>query len=220
MAAERDPATEDLTARARIRDAALLQFAERGMKGATFRGIAEAAGVSVGLVQHHFGSKDELREACDAYTLDTVRRLSDASGGAGDPGFQAWAERLGLPVRRYLARALVDGSAAAARLFDDLVDTTERYFTDPPPGFDTPETRDRHAFSAAIVAMTVGVEVLHEHLSRVLGADTFTTEGSLRLRRAVLEVFAGRMLSPEIAEQGHAALDAYEAALTKERNDG
>ncbi|GAA1805489.1 TetR/AcrR family transcriptional regulator [Actinomadura chokoriensis] len=220
MAAERDPATEDLTARARIRDAALLQFAERGMKGATFRGIAEAAGVSVGLVQHHFGSKDELREACDAYTLDTVRRLSDASGGAGDPGFQAWAERLGLPVRRYLARALVDGSAAAARLFDDLVDTTERYLTDPPPGFTTPDTRDAHAFSAAIVAMTVGVEVLHEHLSRVLGADTFTTEGSLRLRRAVLEVFAGRMLSPELAEQGHAAMDAYEAALTEERNDG
>ncbi|GAA1862558.1 TetR/AcrR family transcriptional regulator [Actinomadura bangladeshensis] len=220
MAAERDPAAEDLTARARIRDAALLQFAERGMKGATFRGIAEAAGVSVGLVQHHFGSKDELREACDAYTLDTVRRLSDASGGAGDPGFQAWAERLGLPVRRYLARALVDGSAAAARLFDDLVGTTERYLTDPPPGFDTPDTRDPRAFSAAIVAMTVGVEVLHEHVSRVLGADTFTAEGSLRLRRALLEVFAGRMLGPELAEQGHAALDAYEAALTKERNDG
>lgn len=219
MAAERDLAPEDMTARARIRDAALLLFAERGVKGATFRGIAEAAGVSVGLVQHHFGSKDELREACDAYTVDTVRRLSTASGGLGDPGFQAWAERLGLPVRRYLARALVDGSAAAARLFDDLVGTTERYLADPPPGFDVPGTRDPHAFAAAIVAMTVGVEVLHEHLSRVLGADTFTTEGSLRLRRALLEIFAGRMLSPEIAEQGHAALDAYEAALAQERND-
>ncbi|NVI90223.1 TetR/AcrR family transcriptional regulator [Actinomadura sp. BRA 177] len=219
MATGRDGAPEDLTARARIRDAALLLFAERGVKGATFRGIAEAAGVSVGLVQHHFGSKDELREACDAYTVDTVRRLSTASGGLGDPGFQAWAERLGLPVRRYLARALVDDSAAAARLFDDLVGTTEQYFTDPPPGFDAPATRDPHAFAAALVAMTVGTEVLHEHLSRVLGADTFTTEGSLRLRRAVLEIFAGRMLSPEIAEQGHAALDAYEAALSKERND-
>ncbi len=68
---------------------------------------------------------------------------STASGGLGDPGFQAWAERLGLPVRRYLARALVDDSAAAARLFDDLVGTTEQYFTDPPPGFDAlpPATR-------------------------------------------------------------------------------
>ncbi|WP_396452999.1 TetR/AcrR family transcriptional regulator [Actinomadura sp.] len=219
MTAERNPAPEDLTARARIRDAALLQFAERGTKGATFRGIAEAAGVSVGLVQHHFGSKDELREACDAYALDTVRRLSAATGGAGEPGFHAWAERLGLPVRRYLARAIVDGSPAAARLFDDLVATTERYIANPPPGFGVPGTRDPHAFAAAVVAMTVGVEVLHEHLSRVLGADTFTTEGSLRLRRALLDVFASRMISPEIAARGHAALDAYEAALAEERND-
>lgn len=220
MAMDTGPARDDLTARARIRDAALLLLAEHGTKGATFRGIAEAAGVSVGLVQHHFGSKEELREACDAYALDTVRRLSAASGGAGDPGFQAWADQLSLPVRRYLARALVDGSAAAARLFDDLVATTEQYLADPPAGFSAPDTREPHAFAAAIVAMTVGIEVLHEHLSRVLGADTFTTEGSLRLRRAVLEVFSGRMLSPEIAEQGHAALDAYEAELAKERNDG
>ncbi|MFB4311460.1 TetR family transcriptional regulator [Actinomadura sp. GTD37] len=222
MTADGDPAADDLTARARIRDAALLLFAERGMKGATFRGIAEAAGVSVGLVQHHFGSKDALREACDAYTIDTVRRLSAATPGVGDPGFQAMAERLGLPVRRYLARALVDGSPAAARLFDDLVGTTERYFAAPPPGFNAPRTRDPHAYAAAVVAMAAGVEVLHEHLSRVLGADTFTTGGSLRLRRALLEVFADQLLGAETVRKGHAALDAYEAELAEdeERNDG
>ena len=47
---------EDLTARARIRDAALALFAERGTDGATIRDIAKAAGVSGGLVRHHFGS--------------------------------------------------------------------------------------------------------------------------------------------------------------------
>ena len=40
---------EDLTARARIRDAALRLFAERGTDGATIRDIAKAAGVSGGL---------------------------------------------------------------------------------------------------------------------------------------------------------------------------
>ena len=44
----------DLTARARIRDAALRLFAERGVEGVTIREIAEAAGVSGGLVRHHF----------------------------------------------------------------------------------------------------------------------------------------------------------------------
>ncbi|MGI5202002.1 TetR/AcrR family transcriptional regulator [Spirillospora sp. CA-108201] len=209
------PAPEDLTARAKIRDAALLQFAEHGTKGATFRGIAEAAGVSVGLVQHHFGSKEELREACDAYALDTIRRLSSTSAGEamGDPGLLAAAVQADLPVRRYMARALVDGSAAADRLFDDLVAVTEGYLADPPPGTVPPTTRDLQAYAAATVAMTTGIEVLHRHLSRVLGADTFTPEGSLRLRRAVLEIFDDRLLEPETVTLAHAAMDRYEAGL-------
>ncbi|MDL4817062.1 TetR/AcrR family transcriptional regulator [Actinomadura opuntiae] len=207
------PAAEDLTARARIRDAALEMFAERGTKGATFRGIAEAAGVSVGLVQHHFGSKQELREACDAYALDTIRRLSaEKIDGIGDPGFLAKAMRIDLPVRRYLARALVDGSPAAARVFDDLVDTTERYFTEPlPAGVNAPVTTDVHAYSAALVAMTIGTEVLHEHLSRVLGVDTFTPEGALRLRRAFFDIFDDRLLSRELAARARAAIQEYES---------
>ncbi|SNS55691.1 TetR/AcrR family transcriptional regulator [Actinomadura mexicana] len=215
------PAPEDLTARARIRDAALLQFAEHGMKGATFRGIAEAAGVSVGLVQHHFGSKEELREACDAYALDTVLDLTSTAAGEamGDPGILAAAVRADLPVRRYLARALVDGSAAAGRMFDDLVGVTERYLADPPPGVASPATRDPLAYSAAIVAMTIGIEVLHQHLGRVLGTDTFTPQGSLRLRRAVLEIFDDRLLGRETAARAHAAMDRYEASLQGDNDE-
>ena len=53
----------DLTAAARIRDAAIEQFGEHGF-GVGLRTIAEAAGVSAALVIHHFGSKDGLRKAC------------------------------------------------------------------------------------------------------------------------------------------------------------
>jgi AcrR family transcriptional regulator len=83
-----DPAYGNLTARARIRDAALLQFAEPGVNGATIRGIAEAAGVSPGLVQHHFGSKEALREACDTYATEVVQHTSRASTSkVADRGF-------------------------------------------------------------------------------------------------------------------------------------
>ncbi|WP_173390954.1 TetR/AcrR family transcriptional regulator [Actinomadura litoris] len=216
------PASEDLTARARIRDTALLQFAEHGIRGATFRGIAEAAGVSVGLVQHHFGSKDALREACDAYALDVLRRLSaqSTSEAAGDPGFHEAMLRADLPVRRYLARALVDGSPAAAQLFDDLVEMTERYLADPPAGVAAPTTRDLHVYSAAMAAMSVSVVVLHEHLSRVIGTDTLTVEGAPPLRRAVLEVFDDRLLSRESVARAHAGLDLYEAAMAAKGDDG
>src|SRR5699024_5323512 len=64
----------DLTARARIRDAALEQFADKGIEGAKMRGIASAAGVSLGLVQHHFGTKAGLRLACDELVIEVFNR--------------------------------------------------------------------------------------------------------------------------------------------------
>lgn len=55
-------ADEDLTARARIRNAALRHFTEYGFDRSSIRDIAAAAGVSSGLVRHHFGSRDQLRD--------------------------------------------------------------------------------------------------------------------------------------------------------------
>ena len=65
--------TNDLTTRARIRDAAITAFGEQGF-AVGVRAIAEAAGVSPGLVNHHFGSKDGLRAECDAFVTDAIRQ--------------------------------------------------------------------------------------------------------------------------------------------------
>src|SRR5665647_3844195 len=71
-------APEDLTARARIRDAAVGRFGRDGF-GASIRTIAADADVSPGLVMHHFGSKDALRAECDAYVRETIRIVKTES---------------------------------------------------------------------------------------------------------------------------------------------
>jgi methionyl aminopeptidase len=58
-----DRPPEDLTARARIRDAALAQFAERGYAGTTIKGIAEAAGFSIVREYVGHGVGRDLHEA-------------------------------------------------------------------------------------------------------------------------------------------------------------
>src|SRR5262245_24079829 len=113
------PALDDLTARARIRAAALAQFAEHGYERSTIRGIAAAAGVSLGLVRHHFGSKEALREAVDAHVRAEIRRVSDAireAGGRGDLDESAVSREAILPFQGYVARALLDGSAVIAAI--------------------------------------------------------------------------------------------------------
>ncbi|MEZ5096013.1 MAG: helix-turn-helix domain-containing protein [Nocardioides sp.] len=74
------PVEGDLTARASIRNAALRLFAERGPEGVTVREIATEAGVSPGLVVHHFGSKDGLRAAVDEYAARAFDALFELDG--------------------------------------------------------------------------------------------------------------------------------------------
>ena len=196
---------EDLTARARIRDAALRLFAERGLDGATIRDIARAAGVSGGLVRHHFGSKDDLRAACDSYALDQLMRIKEQAvleGQLANPGFMSAAHPTVLLTLRYLARSLVDGSPAAAAVFDEMVELGEAWLDQHHPG----QIPDPRGYSAVLVAMQSGLFMMHGQLSRWLGADIFTPEGHLRLTTALIDFYSQPLLSPELAEQARAAV--------------
>jgi AcrR family transcriptional regulator len=61
---------QDLTAKARIRNKALELFALHGEEGTSMRDIAAGAGVTVGLIVHHFGTKDRLRHEVDLYVVE------------------------------------------------------------------------------------------------------------------------------------------------------
>jgi len=54
------PVFSFVDARDKILEAALVTFAEFGFHGATMRDIAQRAGVSQGLLHHHFGGKEAL----------------------------------------------------------------------------------------------------------------------------------------------------------------
>jgi TetR/AcrR family transcriptional regulator, regulator of cefoperazone and chloramphenicol sensitivity len=200
-----DPLLEDLTARARIREAALHLFAEKGVEGATIRDIAAEAGVSGGLVRHHFGSKDDLRAACDAYALSRLMRIKELAvleGRIASPGFMSSAQPSMLFLFRYLARSMVDGSPAADAMFDEMVGLCEEWLAEHHRG----QMRDRRAYSALLIAMELGVLTLRRQLSRQLGADIFEPEGHLRLARAKVDFYSQPLLDPELAAQAHATL--------------
>jgi TetR/AcrR family transcriptional regulator, regulator of cefoperazone and chloramphenicol sensitivity len=213
-----EPAFEDLTGRARIRDAALRLFAERGVDGTTVRDIARAAGVSTGLIRHHFGSKEGLRNACDSYVLAQLMRLKEEAifgGQMGSAGFFSSAQPTVLAMLRYYTRSMLDGSPAADAMFGEIVGLGERWLDDHHPG----EMADPTAYAALLVAMELGALVLREQLSRALGADILSPEGHLRLARAKLDFYSKPLLSPELAEKGHAALSEIQEQLRrKERS--
>ncbi len=76
---------DDRTTRAVIRDEALRLFAERGPDAVTVRQVPRRGGVPAGLVIHHFGSKDGLRETVDQHVLAAFEAmLGELTAGSGD----------------------------------------------------------------------------------------------------------------------------------------
>jgi TetR/AcrR family transcriptional regulator, regulator of cefoperazone and chloramphenicol sensitivity len=200
-----EPAFEDLTARARIRDAALRLFAERGIENATVRDIAKAAGVSAGLIRHHFGSKDALREACDAYALERLMQIKEQAildGQLANPGFMSAQHPTVLLLYRYIVRSMLDGSPEVGVLFDDMVELGEQWLAKHHRG----QFRDPRAYAAVLVAMQAGMLTMHEHLSRALGTDVLGREGHLRMLGALIDLYSTPLLDAEQAAAAHEAI--------------
>jgi TetR/AcrR family transcriptional regulator, regulator of cefoperazone and chloramphenicol sensitivity len=187
-----DRSPDDLTARARIRDAALAQFAEHGFHGATFKGIAEQAGVSPGLVQHHFGTKDNLRQACDDAVIEVLRRRTTRGAVGGEitkPEFIADLYNASPLLLRYLARAAVDGGPAAAAVLDELASGAEEFLTHTWPERFPPRSQQARDSAAVMCATHLGVIVLQDHLARQMGTD-FEGADSTRIGLAMVNLYA------------------------------
>ena len=122
----------DLTAAARIRNAALLRFARDGFD-VGLRAIAADVGVTAGLITHHFGSKDGLRRACDAEVLRLTMEVKSAStyfGGPVDLMTQMSQVEDYIPATAYAMRSLMEGGELATALMDLFVGDTVSYMSD------------------------------------------------------------------------------------------
>lgn len=121
---------DEPTTRERICEAALLGFADRGIEATSIRDVAAAAGVSAGLVQHHFATKGELR---DAVNQNVVERAGETfaelpEGDAAEEIQRELGDRVTKWAREhpeallYVARLSADEDPAALEIFDGFVE--------------------------------------------------------------------------------------------------
>lgn len=180
----------DLTAAARIRDAAIDVFGRRGFDVASVREIAQEAGVSPALVIHHYGSKDKLREHCDDYLIAEGLRIEKSTDL--DDEAQVTAMIATFPPHHpwlvYVSRMILDGGPAGVAVWDRFMGEAIRTLEMPGSPMRLREGVD--PASAAAVATAVGMIplVFQAHLARSLGAERLDGEAYQRLMATLMQL--------------------------------
>ena len=124
--------TADLTAKARIRNAALGLFANKGAASTTIREVASAAGVTHGLVVHHFTNKEGLRRAVRRHVIESIRLALESVPGEGPAAESRHARDTSVDrmltarpaVMTYLRRVMLDPAETDTELIAMLAEFT------------------------------------------------------------------------------------------------
>ena len=195
------PVADDRTARAVIRDEALRLFADRGPDAVALRAVAAAAGVSPGLVVHHYGSLDGLRAAVDTYVLDVFDAvLAEALADAGPELYDEAATASiaaalirhlppDSPVPAYLRRLLLSDTDAARRLFERLYRLAGATLDSMVAAGLAAPGADPAVRVAVLLVNDLALLLLRDRIADVLGTDPFTPEGMRRWAGEVLAIY-------------------------------
>ena len=109
-----------------------------------------------------------------------------------------------LPLQQYLVRSLMDGSPRGAAMFEQAVVHGEQWLATTDL-----ETSDRRAFVAVLGAMKLGMFLMRDQLSSVLGEDAGAVPGYRRMLHASVEIFSQPLLTPEQTDQALKALERF-----------
>jgi AcrR family transcriptional regulator len=125
-------ANEDLTAKARIRNAAFELYAAKGEANTSVREVAQAAGVTHGLVVHHFVNKEGLHRAVQQHAVDLLRHALNSVPTDSTPAEIGKARDASVArmysenptYLRYIRRQLLDPASVDHELLDVLAEFT------------------------------------------------------------------------------------------------
>lgn len=200
---------DDRTGRARIRDAALRLFSERGPDAVTMRDIAAAAGVSPALLVRHYGSKDGLIEAVDDYVVASIEsmltQVTEQTGavGLGPSAVPSMLDGLArhLPpdsaIPSYLGRLLTAGGSVGAALFVRLYRVSKTAFDAMVTDGVAVEGDDPEVRAAFLLISDLAVLMLRPRLTEVLGVDPLSNAGMKRWAAEVFEIYRDGLVGTE-----------------------
>jgi TetR/AcrR family transcriptional regulator, regulator of cefoperazone and chloramphenicol sensitivity len=175
-------------------------FASQGTT-VSIRQIAAAAGVSPGLVIHHFGSKDGLKDAVDNYAAGFVKDMLDEASrlGSHSQGLhlaELFAGRLEeeRALAGYVRRLLYEGGEAGGALFSRLLEATVAGMRSMAEAGVLRRAGDDNLRAAVLLANDLAMILLRDQITAAIGIDPLEKTGLQRWSAEVIDIYTNGIL--------------------------
>ena len=196
------PVNEGGDGRTRLIATALRLFAEKGFDGVTVRDIASASDVSVGLINHHFGSKEGLRAAVDEQFIrqfeealnwgprtDEDRKVTSEDYAATVDEWISRHQDTWPDTANYFRRALLEESDWGYAIFARFYAIVQQSITKmDAQGILGPQV-DRLWLPFLMMYLELGTLLLDPYIQRTIGKSGFETDLWRRRHRAYMDLF-------------------------------
>jgi len=198
----REPAKP--TSREMIIDAALTVFAERGIQASTLKNVADEAGpgVSIGRVQHHFKTKDELVAAVDDYAIDALADKIQNPDAPPDEALMAMGRKftevlVETPhVLEYICRQMIEPGEVGKTIFDGMFAISEAQRVQFTERGQTREDLDPIWGALLPLILRAGTILLRDHIERFIDGQFLEPEQLRRWDEAVTALIRHGQLRP------------------------
>lgn len=174
-----------------IVEAALTVFADRGIQASTLKNVADAAAVSIGHVQHHFKTKDELVAAVDDYAIDALADKIQNPDAPPDEALTAMGRKFtdvlteSPQVLEYMVRKMIEPGEVGKNIFDGMFAISDAQRVQFTEHGQTREDLDPIWGSLLPLILRVGSIALREHIERYINGEFLQPEQLRRWDEAV-----------------------------------
>jgi AcrR family transcriptional regulator len=186
--------------RDRLVQSALILFGQQGIDNTTLRDVVAHAGVSLGLVRTHFGSKQGLQNATNQYVFEQLEEFYTAAEGEGMTSLGdflsgRWALASQAPSIMAYLRQLITKPEHFSELFERVFERVYMILEHASKEGRIHPQLDLSWCSCTIMSLGLGPLMMEPYAHKVIG-DSMYSESSLMARKQTYgQIFANGLLA-------------------------
>jgi AcrR family transcriptional regulator len=186
--------------RDRLVQSALILFGQHGIDNTTLRDVVAHAGVSLGLVRTHFGSKQGLQNAINQYVFEQLEEFYTAAEGdgitsLGDLTSGRWALTSQAPSILAYLRQVITKPEQCSELVESLFERIYIVLESASKDGEIHPQLDLRWCACTIMSLHLGPLMMEPYAQTVIG-DSMYSESSLVARKQTYgQIFANGILA-------------------------